>query len=168
MGFEREKRLGLVGLDPEQRAARLEELRKEIEQREKNRAAWLEQQEKARPAVAHPPAPQESQADFPTRAIKNAAGIYALGVFAVAVCAFLWAFSAMTRWLGRDWATLLGMPAVLLPLLIGPLSDRADWRLREWYCKRHGGHVLRPVAGSDSVFTCIRCEHFVVEKRSVD
>lgn len=153
MGFEREKRLGLVGLDPEQRAARLEYLRKETEQREKGRAA-----------VAQSAIPPESNADFPSRAIASAAAIYSLVALALAVCVFCWAFRAMEHWLGRDWAVLLGMPAVLLPLLLGPMSDRAEWRLREWYCNRHGGHVLRPLAGSDILFTCTRCEHTVAKK----
>ena len=165
MGYEREKRMGLLGLNPEQRAARLEYLRKELEQRERNRAAWLEQQEKARAAIGQPPAPQESEVEFPARAIANIAGIYAFAVFAVVVCAYLWAFPRLAGWLGRDWATLLlGVPASFSALLLAPLSDGAEWRLREWYCKRHGGHVLRPLAGSGVMFTCIRCDHTMFKK----
>lgn len=142
MGYERDKRLGLVGLDPEQR-------------------------EKDRAAVAESPAPRESDTNFPSRAIKNAAGIYAFAVFAVVVCAYFWAFPKLARWLGRDWAALLlGVPTMFSPMLLAPLCDRAESRLREWYCKRHGGHILKSLAGSELVFMCIRCEHTVVKNLS--
>lgn len=169
MGYEREKRLGLLGLNPERRAARLEYLRKEMEQREKNQAAWRERQEKARAAIAEPAVVREPADDFPGRAIENVAGIYAFAVFAAIVCAFFWAFDLMARWLGRDWATLLlGVPAAFSALLLKPLSDSAESRLRDWYCRRHGGHVLRPLAGSGVVFTCVRCDHVSVKQRPRD